>query len=95
MPGLKSSTTVELAPMLDLRAAKPLADRLLALRGSSVKLDASRVEKLGAQCVQVMISATRTWEADGSDIEVVQASPAFLAAMRVMGLSNDNLSTGN
>ena len=91
----KSATTIELASMLDLRAAKPLADQLLALRGSSVKLDASKVEKLGAQCVQVFLSAGRTWEADGSDIEVVDPSPAFLAALGVMGLSTDQLSTGN
>lgn len=91
----KPATVVELPAVLDLRAAKPLADQLLALRGNSVKLDASKVDKLGGQCVQVFLSATRTWEADCSDIEVVSPSPAFLAGLRTLGLSTDQLSTGN
>ena len=93
--GGKSASTVELPTVLDLRAAKPLADQLLSLRGNSVKLDASKVEKLGGQCVQVILSAAKTWEADCSDIEIVFPSPAFLAGLQTLGLSTDQLSTGN
>lgn len=91
----KPENMIELPPVLDLRAAKPLADQLLSLRGNSVKLDASKVEKIGGQCIQVFLSAAKTWEADCSDIEVVSPSPAFLAGLQTLGLSTDHLSTGN
>ena len=50
---------------------------------------------VGGQCVQVLVSAAKTWEADCADIEVTSPSPAFLAGLQTMGLSTDNLSTGN
>lgn len=91
----KPESRIELPAVLDLRAAKPLADQLLGLRGNSVKLDASKVEKLGGQCVQVFLSAAKTWEADCADIEVTSPSAAFLAGLQTLGLSPDQLSTGN
>lgn len=91
--GLSGPGHLELPAVLDLRAAKPLADALLALRGRPLTVDASRVEKLGGQCVQVLLSAARTWDAQGGDLKVADASPAFVSGLRILGLSPAHLST--
>ncbi|WP_287799477.1 STAS domain-containing protein, partial [Acidiphilium sp.] len=54
-----------LDPILDLKAASPLAQALLARRGGDLRIDAGAVERLGGQCLQVLLSARATWEADG------------------------------
>lgn len=84
---------LELPAVLDLRAAKPLADALLAVIGKPLTLDASKVEKLGGQCVQVLLSAAKTWDAHGGDLEIADPSPAFVAGLGILGLSPANLST--
>jgi chemotaxis protein CheX len=68
---------VALADILDLVAARPLASELSSLRGRPVRLDASRVERLGALCLQVLLSARLTWAADGAPLTIAGASPAF------------------
>jgi chemotaxis protein CheX len=68
---------VDLADVLDLTAAKSLADELTALRGHPVRLNAAGVERLGALCLQVLLSARLTWGADGASFRVLNASPAF------------------
>ena len=45
--------------VLDLRAAAPLADEFKARRGADINIDASNVERLGAQCAQVLLSAEK------------------------------------
>jgi chemotaxis protein CheX len=35
------------------------------------------VERLGALCLQVLLSARLTWAADGAPLTIAAASPAF------------------
>lgn len=70
-------TCITLAADLDLNVAMPLRAELLALRGGPVSLDASQVDRLGALCLQVLLSAGRTWAEDGQPFAVAAASPAF------------------
>ena len=84
--------TVELPAHLDLTAAAPLHERLLALRGEAVGIDASKVESLGGQCLQVLLSAVVTWKADMVELSFVKASAGFENGLRLLGLSVDSLS---
>jgi chemotaxis protein CheX len=68
---------IALPAVLDLKAARPLAGELLARRGGALSLDASRVERLGALCLQVLLSARLTWDADGKPLTLKDPSPAF------------------
>ena len=86
--------TIDLAGNLDLRAAAPLHSSLLAVRGDPVCVNAENVVKVGAQCLQVLLSAQTTWERDGVTFELVRPSPAFLDALRTAGLSLGGFSEG-
>ncbi|GAA0640873.1 STAS domain-containing protein [Brevundimonas lenta] len=70
-------TVLALASVLDIRAAEPLQTSLMALRGQAVTLDASQVERLGGLCLQVLVSAQRTWAADGQSLTLAPDSAAF------------------
>jgi chemotaxis protein CheX len=74
-----------LADSLDLTAAAPLAAELLAARGKPATLDASGVQRLGAQCLQVLLAARALWSSDGLPWRVVGASPEFTDATALMG----------
>jgi chemotaxis protein CheX len=76
---------IALPPVLDLKAARPLAGELLAARGGPVSLDASKVERLGALCLQVLLSARLTWAADDKSLILKDASPAFEEQFQRLG----------
>ena len=63
--------------------------RILALRGRDVEVDASAVERVGAQCLQVLLSARATWDADGAAFAVVQASDEFTSTLALLGAPID------
>ena len=54
------NAALALPPVLDLAQADALKAALLPMRGQSVVIDASRVERLGGLCLQVLISASTT-----------------------------------
>ena len=81
-----TSTGMTLASELDIKAAAPLAAGLIAARGADLVLDASQVERVGAQCLQVLLSAAATWSADGQELAIEQPSAAFADAVRIAGL---------
>lgn len=71
---------------LDLPAARPLAAALLARRGQPIVIDASAVGQVGAQCVQVLLSAKRTWEADGLSLSIVNCAPRMIEDLKLIGI---------
>jgi chemotaxis protein CheX len=80
---------VQLAEVLDLTAASPLAQALLAHRGSDVTVDASRVNRVGALCLQVLLAAAATFKADGVRMRVDKPTEEFLEGCRLLGVSFD------
>jgi chemotaxis protein CheX len=80
-----SAAPIVLAESLDLTAAAPLAGALLAVRGQPAILDASGVQRLGAQCLQVLLAARKTWSTDGQPWEVINPSPEFADTAALMG----------
>ncbi len=77
-----------LPEVLDLRAAAPLAAELMARRGLDTELDASRVRKLGGQCLQVLLSAHASWQAEGGRLRVVAPSSDFIDGLALLGASS-------
>ncbi len=71
---------------LDLPAARPLAAALLERRGQSITIDASAVGQIGAQCVQVLLSAKRTWEADGVSLSIVNFAARIIEDLKLIGI---------
>ena len=94
---MKSATTANIAlpRVLDITAAGPLTSDLLRLRGKDLVVDASGVERMGAQCVQVLLSASATWVHDGMELELADPSPAFIEGLAAMGLEVANFSARN
>jgi chemotaxis protein CheX len=74
-----------LYPVLDIQAAEPLRTQLLAARGEDLTLDASGVERLGALCLQLVISAQKTWAKDGRTMVIDQPSDAFATQWKMFG----------
>ena len=72
---------------LDTSGARALADMLMAHRGGPLGIDASAVEVVGALAMEVLIAAGRQWQADGHRLAIDGASPRFIAACKVLGLS--------
>lgn len=81
----------KLAAVLDLNEASNLKANLQSLRGKPVAVDASGVERLGVQCVQVLMAAAKTWESDGKPFVVAKASDAFLKTMQLIGVNIEHL----
>jgi chemotaxis protein CheX len=79
---------VQLAEILDLNAAEPLRQALVERRGAPVVLDGSNVGRLGGLCLQVLISAQKTWAEDGYDFRLERCSTALLEQLRLLGAAD-------
>ncbi len=77
-----------LPPVLDLNAAGPLAAELLMRRGAPLVIDGSAVERLGAQCLQVLLAGRATWAADGHSFSVEAPSDVFAATLAALGAAD-------
>ena len=84
----KGRTVVALDAALDVTQATSLKGTFVALRGKDIVVDASEVQHLGAQCGQILISARKTWSADGRAMRVEKASAGFLEGLRLLGLTS-------
>ena len=73
--------TLKLAPVLDLNEATVLHESLLALKGGAVAI----VERVGALCVQVLMAAARSWEADRLSFTFAEVSDAFIKTTQLIG----------
>ena len=81
---------LKLVPVLDLNAAEPLKAELLARRGADLTIDASAVDRLGGLCLQVLLSAKRTWQADDVNLRLGSVSQAFAEQWAAFGAPDFN-----
>lgn len=86
---IDTPATLRLPPVLDLNAAAPLREKLLGMRGRDVEVDASCVTRLGAQCLQVLLSARLTFQAESAAFAITDASSDFVNALGQMGFAPD------
>lgn len=84
--GKPATESMTLPTELDIKAAGPLAAELIAARGKDLALNASQIERVGGQCLQVLLSAAATWSADGAELTIEEPSPAFADAIQTAGL---------
>jgi len=93
-PSGAEAAAVVLPECLDLPAATPLARTLRARRGAPIVLDAAPVRQVGAQCVQVLLSARRTWDADGLPLSIVNCPPRMIEDLRLLGFDAATFASG-
>lgn len=80
--------TLKLRQVLDLTAAEPLKAEFLALRGQPISIDGSDVDRIGGLCLQVLMSAHKTWSRDGMPFGFDEPSPNFQDCMAQLGASS-------
>ena len=85
---LAAPNVVVLDETLDLIAASELARTLAGLRGAPITIDPSHVGRMGAQCIQVLIAASKTWKADGIYFAVTPGSEPFDEGLGLLGLTS-------
>ena len=86
-----NSGALILPDCLDSSAVTAVRDMLLARRGNAIVVDASQVRRVGAQSLQVLIAAARTWQADGHSYRVTNSSPELLDTIALVGLAHKDL----
>ncbi len=86
-----SAHILKLNPVLDLNEAVGLHGQLLAMRGHDLTIDASAVQRCGTPCIQVLMSAARTWEEDQKSYRLTGISDAFGKTMQLIGIDIDQL----
>lgn len=84
-----------LAPKLDLAAASDLMTALRSRKEAEVIIDMSDVKHLGALCLQVLLSAAQTAQAEQRRITITNTSDRVLDQMRVMGMTPETIARGS
>lgn len=79
--------SLSLDSVLDLNAAGDLHGKLSAMRGSDLVIDASAVEKVGTLCIQVLMSAQKTWEEEKKSLTFSKMSDALMKTMQLSGVN--------
>jgi chemotaxis protein CheX len=83
-----SPHVVMLDETLDLNCASELARMLTSLRGTPITIDPSHVSRVGAQCIQVLIAASKTWKTDDVYFTVTPGSESFNEGLDLLGLTS-------
>lgn len=85
------SNALELPPILDLVAASGLHEAFTSRRGTALTVDAGKVQRLGAQCLQVLLAARAAWVADGMRLVMKNMSGEFSTSLELLGATQADL----
>jgi chemotaxis protein CheX len=85
------SNALELPPILDLIAAPILLEAFTSRRGTPLAVEAGGVQRLGAQCLQVLLAARAAWAADGLALALDHPSDEFAATLELLGARPEDL----
>lgn len=77
--------TIFLPSVLDLKAAGPLKAEIQSHAGSALDLDASKVERVGGLCLQVLLAAAEAWRAAGFVFRLVNPGEVVCNDARLLG----------
>jgi chemotaxis protein CheX len=86
-----AAAVVDLPAILDIKAAAPLHQSILAVRGKALTLDASQVQRLGGQCLQILLATVFAWREDGKALAIGSPSRAFEEGLALLGFTVDSL----
>ena len=64
---------------------------MLAHKGEDIDIDASDVNRVGAQCIQVLLAAAKSWRAEDQHFKVEPASEVFVKTLQLLGISDEAL----
>ena len=78
--------TFQLPSVLDLNAASGLREQFVGRRGSALRVDASRVERLGGLCLQVLIAAQAAWAEDRNELTFEDLSSELQSGLTTFGV---------
>ncbi len=81
------TSSISLPARLDSKNAPGLAEELMALADTPVRIDASSVTVGSTLCLQVLVAEARQWSGAGRDFAVESPSKPFLDACAILGLS--------
>ena len=87
----KRPRRLKLPENLDLSATVKLVELLSAKRGAALIINGSQVIRMGAQCLQILLSAQRTWEADNLSFRIVEPSQPLVDCLALVGISQSDL----
>jgi anti-anti-sigma regulatory factor len=85
---------LRLPQKLDRKAAITLVDDLRARRGGDLGLDASETRHFGTLAVQTVVSAARTWAAEGHRLTIHSVSDACVDQLSLLGFTPETLVEG-
>jgi chemotaxis protein CheX len=71
---------------LDLAAAAPLKEALLARRGQKICVDGSNVARAGVPCLQVLLAARQIWVDDQIEWASQSFSVELVSALQELGI---------
>lgn len=80
-----STRSYALPPVIDPASVGALRTDLLALRGEDLAIQGDAVLRIGGLGLQVLISAHRTWAADGHVLSLNHPSPPLTEMLRLTG----------
>jgi len=92
---MSEANVLVLPVVLDLRAAVALKTEIEQRTGAGLDIDASKVERLGGVCLQILASASAAWKAGGQEVRLLGASEAFLDHVRLMNAGHLLPTQGN
>lgn len=92
--GTTSNSTVCLPSKLNSAAAAEVLDAIKAKNGQPLCLDAAHVTTVGAQCLQILVSAKRCWQAAGHKFELTNLTQSVRDNLPVYGLTADQIGAG-
>jgi len=84
---MREPSVLELPEVLDLKAAASLHAQIMGLRGAPLTIDASKVQRLGGLCLQVLLAAETAWKTDDQTLSLAQPSPEFDAGWTLFSAS--------
>jgi len=76
---------IQLRPVLNVTSAMATARQFIDQRGRDVVVDASQVQHLGGQSLQILLSAVRSWTEDGQSFALGDCSDRFLEDLKLFG----------
>ena len=74
--------TLYLPSSLNPRVAETLAETFRASRGDDILIDASNLQKVDAQCVQVLRTALNEWTSSGRNLTFVNDAAELSEMLR-------------
>ncbi|MGH1329381.1 MAG: STAS domain-containing protein [Paracoccaceae bacterium] len=86
------SGSIALESRLDYQSIVPLSEALKAAPAGEMVLDAARVSHIGAQALQVILSAIKTRAGAGGSARIINVSDSCIDQLGLFGFTPESLS---